>query len=159
MARKNASQLNDRWRHKMSKYYTNKQNANRAGVKEFGKDGFLIEQTSQGFKIIILQKGSTVAKHIAEQQKEADAIANNAVSVNRTISGIEVTHQSVIERPCKKVWHIADAMPGSKRKEVLAACVKAGIAYYTARTQYQQWIACNKEMVIRQTATLSVKAK
>lgn len=48
-------------------------------------------------------------------------------------------NKSIIEKPCVAVWNIAESMPGAKRKEVLEACVAAGIAYYTARTQYQQW--------------------
>lgn len=56
---------------------------------------------------------------------------------------------STITRPCKQVWHIADSMPGSQRKDVLAACVVQGIAYFTARTQYQQWQAVQREMAAR----------
>lgn len=48
-------------------------------------------------------------------------------------------NKSEIERPCDRVWAIADEMKGSRRKDVIAACVAAGIAYNTARTQYQQW--------------------
>lgn len=57
----------------------------------------------------------------------------------------EVKHKSDIERPTKTVWHIADEMsaanPQVRRKEVIAECVRRGIAFYTARTQYQQWLA------------------
>lgn len=66
---------------------------------------------------------------------------------------IEVTNESTAERPCKLVWHIADEMkaanPEVKRKEVLAECVKRGVAFYTARTQYQQWLGVQKEMAAR----------
>ena len=58
---------------------------------------------------------------------------------------IEITNHSTIERPTKTVWHIADEMvaanPQVRRKDVIAECVKRGIAFYTARTQYQQWLA------------------
>lgn len=67
---------------------------------------------------------------------------------------VEITHESTIERPCKRVFIIADEMlethPGAKRKDVLAACVRSGIAYYTARTQYQQWLQVRKEMAERE---------
>lgn len=57
----------------------------------------------------------------------------------------EVKHKSDIERPTKTVWHIADEMsaanPQVRRKDVIAECVRRGIAFYTARTQYQQWLA------------------
>lgn len=66
---------------------------------------------------------------------------------------IEVTNKSTAERPCKLVWHIVDEMkaanPEVKRKEVLAECVKRGVAFYTARTQYQQWLGVQKEMAAR----------
>lgn len=42
--------------------------------------------------------------------------------------------------PCLRVWEIAEQMKGKTRKEVIAACVAAGITYYTARTQYQHYI-------------------
>lgn len=59
---------------------------------------------------------------------------------------------SDIERPTKAVWHIADelsqANPSVRRKDVIAECVNRGVAYNTARTQYQQWLtatrACSK---------------
>lgn len=58
---------------------------------------------------------------------------------------IEVINHSTIERPTKTVWHIADEMfaanPQVRRKDVIAECVNRGIAFYTARTQYQQWLA------------------
>ena len=57
-------------------------------------------------------------------------------------------NHSSINQPCREVWTIAEKMrevnPDVKRKEVLEACVKAGIAYYTARTQYQQWLQATK---------------
>lgn len=40
---------------------------------------------------------------------------------------------------CAQVWAIADSMPGAKRKDVIAKCREEGIAYGTARTQYQKW--------------------
>lgn len=68
----------------------------------------------------------------------------------------EVLHESSIERPCKRVFAIADDMltshPGAKRKDVLERCVAEGIAYYTARTQYQQWLSVRKEMAEREAA-------
>lgn len=95
-----------------------------------------------------------INESIADQQKAADAKANQAEFVGEDgeaekVGKIEVTHESTIKRPCKQVWHIADSMPGAKRKEVIAACVAQGIAYYTARTQYQQWL----QTVKSQTAT------
>lgn len=52
---------------------------------------------------------------------------------------------SSCERPTKKVWHIADNMPGAKRQEVIDECMRQGIAYGTSRTQYQHWFKCKKD--------------
>ena len=121
------------------KYYTNKSNANCSGVKQFGKDNYLIETTQLGFKVIELLQSSTVAESI-----KADKIANNAMS--------DIPRESTVERPCFVVWEIADNMPGARRKDVVAACVAKGVAYYTARTQYQLWNQCKKEMAARAEA-------
>lgn len=45
--------------------------------------------------------------------------------------------ESVISNPVKMVWEIADRMWGERRKDIIAECVRLGIAYNTARTQYQ----------------------
>jgi len=59
-----------------------------------------------------------------------------------------IKRKSDIARPTKAVWHIADEMfaanPQVRRKDVIAECVRRGIAFYTARTQYQQWLAAKK---------------
>lgn len=39
----------------------------------------------------------------------------------------------------KRVWAIADSMPGKARKDVIAAAVAEGINVGTAKTQYQHW--------------------
>lgn len=67
---------------------------------------------------------------------------------------IEVKNHSTIELPTKRVWHIADEMkakdPEVRRKDVIAECVRQGVAFYTARTQYQQWLQVQKEMTDRE---------
>lgn len=50
-----------------------------------------------------------------------------------------INEVSSIVKPTKRVHMIADAMPGASRKDVIAACREQGIAYGTARTQYQVW--------------------
>jgi len=51
--------------------------------------------------------------------------------------------KSTHEKPCMEVWNIAGVLfsadPKVTRKEILEACSLAGIAFYTARTQYQLW--------------------
>lgn len=45
--------------------------------------------------------------------------------------------KSSAKSPVKMVWEIADRMWGERRSVIIQACVEAGIAYNTARTQYQ----------------------
>lgn len=52
---------------------------------------------------------------------------------------VKERNASTVESPVKRVWAIADSMPEAKRKDVIAACVAEGIAFFTARTQYQKW--------------------
>ena len=60
-------------------------------------------------------------------------------------------HRSQVTSPVKKVWaiaesHYAQLQPGQtlSRKSVIIACVNAGIATHTARTQYQRWYTSKK---------------
>jgi hypothetical protein len=67
--------------------------------------------------------------------------------------GEQIPHpkRSTIESPTKTVWVIADEMmlenPKVPRRDVIAACVNRGIAYFTARTQYQQWLQARRESI------------
>ena len=45
--------------------------------------------------------------------------------------------KSLVSNPVQMVWEIADRMWGQRRKDIIAECVRLGIAYNTARTQYQ----------------------
>lgn len=45
---------------------------------------------------------------------------------------------------CAAVWEIADSVPGARRKDVVNACVQAGIPLGTAKTQYQHWFVSKK---------------
>ena len=62
--------------------------------------------------------------------------------VNTSLDGI--LRKSTILNPCKVVWDIAAKMDGSKRSEIVQACVEAGIAKNTAKTQYQQYFAAKR---------------
>lgn len=60
-------------------------------------------------------------------------------------------NKSAMSGACSLVWDIAGSMlaanPDVKRKEILLACVERGIAFYTARTQYQKYReACKNDM-------------
>ena len=64
------------------------------------------------------------------------------------VKNIPQVNKSSIERPTKAVWDIAEELtekdPSIRRKDVIAECVARGIAYYTARTQYQQWLTATR---------------
>jgi len=78
----------------------------------------------------------------------------------KTIRG-PIAHESTVSNPCKLVWGIAsdmkEANPLVKRGAVLEECVRQGIAYYTARTQYQSWLSVQKEMAAREAAQAKTK--
>lgn len=119
-----------------TQYYTNKTNANRAGKKKFGEGNYLIETTQLGLKVVLIEKESPIVEQIKDAQKQADKVANNSLA--------NINRESTIKRPCFVVWDTADNMPGARRKDVIEACVQAGVAYYTARTQYQLWLQTSK---------------
>lgn len=64
-------------------------------------------------------------------------------TVKATTPNVELRGTSTVLKPTKLVWSIAEGIikknPKATRKDILAACDKAGITYYTARTQYQLW--------------------
>lgn len=75
-----------------------------------------------------------------------------ATKAPRSVADDNKIHKSQVESPTKRVWHIADEMttanPGTTRKQVIEECTRQGIAYYTARTQYQQWLTSQRESKI-----------
>lgn len=143
------------------KLYTVKSSAHRAAKQAgFEKDQYeIVEVDGQfGFQPIEVAEAPAEAEateaDIATMEKQADEqLAEQlneeaAQAIEAPAKGKakpEVKHKSDIERPTKTVWHIADEMsaanPQVRRKDVIAECVRRGIAFYTARTQYQQWLA------------------
>lgn len=62
-------------------------------------------------------------------------------NVNVSIDG--KLHVSTVEHPCTAMFNLCDELvikKSMKRKDVLIAAQKAGIAFWTARTQYQAWL-------------------
>lgn len=105
----------------------------------------------------------------AAKTAHADAVKENQVEAVQTETGkwvynvnqevevqveekqaattIEHKEKSEVKSPCALVWEIAEEqrdismVEGTKlsRKAVIEKCVAAGVAYNTARTQYQLW--------------------
>lgn len=80
---------------------------------------------------------------LKDEQEKADKLAH-ALQVNAQLPA-DKPRLSTTQKPTKKVWNIADTMPKASRKEVIAECVRQGIAYGTARTQYQAWFKASQD--------------
>jgi len=52
--------------------------------------------------------------------------------------------RSTVEGAVGIVWALCAEMPDAGRKEVIAAAVEKGVAFNTARTQYQKWFKAQK---------------
>lgn len=81
---------------------------------------------------------------VVAEQVAAEAAAERQANASMGVAGAQPRLSTAI-RPTKLVWEIADTMPKASRKEVMAACVAAGVAYGTARTQYQAWFKASQE--------------
>lgn len=62
-------------------------------------------------------------------------------------TGVKARKFSTVVSPCKLVWDIAGEMEGSPRKDIIAACQLAGVAFYTARTQYQKYTEAKRGII------------
>lgn len=97
-------------------------------------------------EVIVLKETPVDMGEAMTADEEAALAAIGVVPVGGVapkVSGY-VAESSTAEGPTKRVWAIAASMPGAKRKDVIEACRAAGIAFGTARTQYQKWFSANK---------------
>lgn len=87
-----------------------------------------------------------------ETETETDPIVEGKVEtkVKTKVEPKIIENRSTAEKPCRLVWDLADSMIGARRKDVIAAAEAKGVAYYTARTQYQLWAQVQKEMADRE---------
>lgn len=128
------------------KAYLIRAQAEKAAAKEFG-DSWVQEYelvAQEGVMPVrwMVKKLATAEPTIDLAQAEADAerIANASMGVDALKPRL-----STAVRPTKLVWDIADSMPKASRKDVMAECVRQGVAYGTARTQYQAWFKASQE--------------
>lgn len=142
------------------KLYSVKSSAHRAAKQAgFEKDQYVIVEVDGkfGFQPIevveepVREAPAEVEATEADEQLAAQLNEEAAQAVEAPAKGKampEIKRKSDIARPTKAVWHIADEMfaanPQVRRKDVIAECVRRGIAFYTARTQYQLWLAAKK---------------
>lgn len=145
------------------KYYSTKSNAKRAAVKELGAKAVLdkdysIVQNYLGFSFVENKTTPAAAhppKKVGKHSPEVAAAmlgrkpteAQKEAPAKKLAKAIPQLKESTVERPVKTVWAIAEEMAKKakadkvplRRRDVIAACVAKGVAFYTARTQYQQW--------------------
>jgi hypothetical protein len=74
-----------------------------------------------------------------------------APKVRKSVAKADLRGKSAIGSPCRIVWDIAGEMEGARRKDIIQACVEAGVAYYTARTQYQKYREAMKNSAVPAT--------
>lgn len=123
----------------MTKLYRSKAAAIRHAIDCLGpnweEEAFVHESRLPGEEFIysIHMKGSQAASRGSKPATAIQAAPNPSRARSR------------IEGATKRARAIAERMRGKPRREVIAACVKEGIAQGTAATQYQAWRAMQKE--------------
>lgn len=112
------------------KFYSTKANAKRA-AKKLGHNNFELIQGSNGWAVQV------VTITVEEMVGYNPQLLLPAPKLNFLI-------KSSVDNPVKMVWEIADKMWGERRKDIIQKCVDLGIAYNTARTQYQAFYQVKK---------------
>lgn len=107
--------------------FLNKQNDPNLGLEMVNADGALVEDPKQATVFYIVE--TTV--------EEDQVLRKSAVK-----SPVKLVHQT-----CDEYYKAAlDRGMKLSRKEVIAFCTdKLGVAFFTARTQYQAWYKAKKE--------------
>lgn len=135
------------------KTYSTKANAIRA-AKAAGLEQYeIVEQDGQfGFRPIEAEDTSEGEALEAMEQERGEAPADEPQPEEvpaEEAHVVKVRNASTVESPTRRVWAIADelhaANPDVRRKDIMAACEAAGIAFFTARTQIQKWMKAKKE--------------
>jgi hypothetical protein len=143
------------------KTYAAKSSVKRAIVKTFGLEVFeagSVHETTDGkfcFEPAVVEANVYESPVILEKAVPAPTKKVKPTVVKTETKTVQVKHvkdltsdrrKSDIKNPCKIVWDIAEKMlaNGAKRKDIIAECENQGIAFYTARTQYQKYTSAMK---------------
>lgn len=134
-------------------YYLPKSNSNRdiaseataEVTKEEATDKIVppppVEEPAPEVKLEIVHKSEEPPKTAAEKTVEEKKKSTRLVFVDKP-------NKSTVASPTKMAREIAEAMwqknHNVTRREVMNECVRQGIAFYTARTQYQLWSQSKK---------------
>lgn len=135
-------------------------------LKQMDRDEFLKDHTRDEMETLagILGMAEDTASGASNKGELYDLMVGLADLPDPSLRGT-----SEIDSPVAYVWQKAEEMfrtaaedgaPEPRRKDVIQACVDDGVAYYTARTQYQSWFsATNKgERAISELAEDEVPA-
>ena len=125
------------------KTYSTKANARRTARHQLG------EQVVEGQYFELIEINGQYGYRVTASDLVDESLANPAdfgAEKPAIISGTKLVaetskqrNKSGVSNPVQQVWAVADSMPTAKRKEIIATCVEQGIAFFTARTQYQRW--------------------
>ena len=95
-------------------------------------------------KASLVEKASLMGIEVDDGGTKTEIYA--AIVAGANLPDPSLRGKSSTESPVAKVWMKSDAMVAAvpqenraKRSEVVEACQADGIAYYTARTQFQAW--------------------
>lgn len=123
----------------MAKSFSNKSNAVRGFRQHFPKLAANLSYAGIAMDFLDTDNGrySINLEVVAEYQRE---LAGKPV-VTAELAGVPMLSASVVRTGAVARAHaVFGALPaGTQRKAAIAAAVDAGIAFYTARTQYQAW--------------------
>lgn len=111
-------------------------------VEQDGQFGFRpieADDASEGETLEAMEQERDEAQNPDAPEVPKEAPADEPQQEEAPAPVVKARNASTVESPVKRVWAIADSMPEAKRKDVIAACVEEGIAFFTARTQYQKW--------------------
>jgi len=111
-------------------------------VEQDGQFGFRpieAEDSCEGEALEAMEQERDEAQNPDAPEVPEEAPADEPQQEEAPAPVVKARNASTVESPVKRVWAIADSMPEAKRKDVIAACVAEGIAFFTARTQYQKW--------------------
>lgn len=133
-----------------TKTYNAKSSVKRAILKNFGQAHFdagkilMNDACKYYFEITIASVEKEKAAIVVKEEKPTET---KTVTVRTQKDLTPERRESSAKSPCQLVWEIAEKMlgEGAKRKDIIAACEEAGVAFYTARTQYQKYCAAVKE--------------
>ncbi len=114
----------------------------RKQLRTISSEEFIKAHTLAALTVVAVTLKIEVPDEAKTKQQVYDAIVAGANLPDPKLRG-----KSTKESPVAFVWNIADKMVAAqkkdedraKRSEVVVACQEQGIAYYTARTQFQAW--------------------